>query len=78
IIFSFLLSPLFILSLILSIIFKLIFEFHILSIGRKIIFNNLALNQFILAEIIQIPYIVFAGVVGAFGNYLWKERKIKR
>jgi len=78
IIFSFLLSPLFILSLILSIIFKLIFEFHILSIGRKIIFNNLALNQFMLAEIIQIPYIVFAGVVGAFGNYLWKERKIKR
>jgi cellulose synthase/poly-beta-1,6-N-acetylglucosamine synthase-like glycosyltransferase len=68
----------FLLTFIVSIIIKLVFEFYILLKGKKIIFNDLNLNYFLLAELLQIPYIVFAGVVGAFGNYLWKERKIKR
>ena len=73
-----LLHKVFLLSLIVSILLKLFFEFHILLKGKKIIFNDLNLNHFFLAELVQIPYIVFAGIVGAFGNYLWKERKIKR
>jgi hypothetical protein len=68
----------FLLTFIVSIIIKLVFEFYILLKGKKIIFNDLNLNYFLLAELLQIPYIVIAGVVGAFGNYLWKERKIKR
>lgn len=77
-IFSFLVHPVFFLSFIISIVLKIFFEFSILSKGKRLIFNDLELNYFLLAEIIQIPYIVFAGIVGAFGNYLWKERKIKR
>ena len=73
-----LIHNIFLLTLIVSIILKLVFEFYILLKGKKIIFNDLNLNYFLLAELLQIPYIVFAGVVGAFGNYLWKERKIKR
>ena len=77
-IFSFLVHPVFFLSFIISIVVKIFFEFNILSKGKRLIFNDLELNYFLLAEIIQIPYIAFAGIVGAFGNYLWKERKIKR
>ena len=73
-----LIHNIFLLTLIVSIILKLVFEFYILLKGKKIIFNDLNLNYFLFAELLQIPYIVFAGIVGAFGNYLWKERKIKR
>lgn len=78
IIFSFLIHPIFLLSFIVSICLKLLFEYRVLSKGKKIIFKDLELNYFLLAEIIQIPYIFFAGIIGVFGNYLWKERKIKR
>ena len=68
----------FLFTFIISIILKLLFEFYILLKGKKIIFNDLNLNYVLFAELLQIPYIVFTGIVGAFGNYLWKERKIKR
>jgi cellulose synthase/poly-beta-1,6-N-acetylglucosamine synthase-like glycosyltransferase len=77
-IFSFFLHPVLLLSFIVSIILKLFFELRVLLKGKKIIFMDLRLNYFLLTELIQIPYIVFAGIVGAFGNYFWKERKIKR
>jgi len=66
------------LSLLASIIFKFIFEFRILYKGKKILFNNLQLKYLFVAEIFQIPYIIFTGLVGAFGNYSWKARKVKR
>ena len=66
------------LSLLASIILKFIFEFRIIYKGKKILFNNLRLKYLFVAEIFQIPYIIFTGLVGAFGNYLWKARKVKR
>jgi cellulose synthase/poly-beta-1,6-N-acetylglucosamine synthase-like glycosyltransferase len=72
------LNPVFLISFLVSLLLKLSFEFFILSKGKKKILDELELNYFLLAELLQIPYIVFAGIVGAFGNYLWKERKIKR
>jgi len=76
--FSLFFHPIFFFSLILSIALKFLFEFLILYKGKKIIFDDLKLKYFIITEILQIPYILFAGIFGAFGNYLWKERKIKR
>ena len=73
-----LVNKVFLLTLIISFSLKLFCEFYILLKGKKLIFNDLNLNYFFLAELLQILYIVFAGIVGAFGNYLWKERKIKR
>ena len=72
------LNPVFLISFLVSLLLKLSFEFFILSKGKKKILDELELNYFLLAELLQIPYIVFAGIVGAFGNYRWKERKIKR
>lgn len=77
-IFSFLVHPVFFLSFTGSILSKLLFEFRVLLKGKKMLFNNLELKYFLLAELIQIPYIIFTGIVGALGNYIWKERKIKR
>jgi len=72
------LSDYFILSLLASILFKSIFEYLILATGRKILFNNLSLKLFLITEFLQVPYIIIAGLLGAFGNLKWKERKIKR
>jgi len=71
-------QPIFLLSFLVSILIKFIFEFRILYKGKEILFNNLQLKYLIIAEIFQIPYIIFTGLVGAFGNYLWKSRKVKR
>ena len=68
----------FLLSFILSMFLKFIFEFRILFKGKEKILCDIPLKYFFIAEVIQIPYIIYAGFVGAFGNYLWKSRKIKR
>ncbi len=72
------LSNIFLLSFLISILLKFIFEFRILSIGKEKLFNDLPLKYFFMAEVLQIPYIIYAGLVGTFGNYLWKSRKLKR
>jgi hypothetical protein len=46
--------------------------------GNKILFPGLKLRYFLLAELLQIPYILFSGIAGLFGNFTWKERKVKR
>jgi len=70
--------PIFLLSLLSSLILKVIFEFRIISKGKEILLNDLQLKYLFVAEIFQIPYIIFTGLVGVFGNYLWKSRKLKR
>lgn len=77
-IFAVTLSGYFFLSLITSLLLKSIFEYLILNRGKKILFNDLSLKLFIIVELLQVPYIIIAGLVGAFGNLKWKERKIKR
>jgi len=70
--------PHFLVSFIFAIILKVIYEFRILVKGKTILFTNLKLKHFLTAEILQIPYVIITGLVGAFGNYLWKSRKVKR
>jgi cellulose synthase/poly-beta-1,6-N-acetylglucosamine synthase-like glycosyltransferase len=68
----------FFLSFAISILIKIVFEFKILSEGRKIMFSRLSLKYFLVSEMLHIPYITIAGLAGSFGNYFWKKRKIKR
>jgi cellulose synthase/poly-beta-1,6-N-acetylglucosamine synthase-like glycosyltransferase len=72
------LSSYFYISLVSSILLKSVFEYLILTSGKKILFNDLSLKPFLIAEFLQVPYIIIAGFVGAFGNLKWKARKIKR
>ncbi len=62
----------------LSLIIKLVLEYLILLKGKNILFPKLSLKHFIIAEFLQVPYIIIAGFSGMFGNLEWKERKIKR
>ena len=71
-------GSIFFVSALISLLLKFTFEFRILFLGKAKIFRNLRLKYFFLAEIIQIPYIIYAGLIGAFGNYSWKSRMLKR
>ena len=62
----------------LSIIIKFFFEYKILSTGSTILFSKEILKNFFLAELLQVPYIIIAGLSGIFGNFTWKDRKLKR
>jgi cellulose synthase/poly-beta-1,6-N-acetylglucosamine synthase-like glycosyltransferase len=72
------LSALFWISLFISISAKLFFEYLIMKRGKKKLFKNLSLKSFLITEILQIPYIIFAGLLGSFGNLIWKDRRLSR
>ena len=72
------LSSYFWITLSISIVLKLITEFMIMNKGRKILFRKLSLSTFLFTEFLQIPYIIFAGLMGSFGNILWKDRRLTR
>ncbi len=57
---------------------KSLLELAILKQGANFLFEKKLLRLLPLAEAFQIPYIVFAAIGGAAGNYEWKSRKIKR
>jgi cellulose synthase/poly-beta-1,6-N-acetylglucosamine synthase-like glycosyltransferase len=57
---------------------KVLFEYLILKKGRDLLFDKNVLNPFLITEILQVPYIIIAVLMGIFGNFHWKDRKIKR
>ncbi|MDZ7765451.1 MAG: glycosyltransferase [Melioribacteraceae bacterium] len=61
-----------------SIIFKMIFEFFIIKYGAETIYDRKILSVFFIAEIFQIPYIIYSGVSGLFGNFKWKGERVNR
>lgn len=61
-----------------SLVIKIFLEYLVLKKGKKILFPNLSFKPFLLAELLQVPYIVIAGFTGVFGNLKWKGREIKR
>lgn len=65
-------------TLALSLLVKFAVEFMIMNMGRKYLFGKGLLRYFPLAELLHIPYIIIAGISGAFGNFRWKERELKR
>lgn len=62
----------------LSLIFKMMFEFFILNYGTKIIYVRKIMSVFFIAEIFQIPYIIYSSIAGLFGNFKWKGERVKR
>jgi len=68
----------FLYSLKISFILKIIFEYLIVVRKGKKLFGKHKTFHFIIAEFLHIPYILVAGISGIFGNYKWKGRKIER
>jgi cellulose synthase/poly-beta-1,6-N-acetylglucosamine synthase-like glycosyltransferase len=71
-------SPLFLIMMSCSLLIKALLEFLVIKTGAAKLFREDIMGPFIIAEILHIPYIIIAGISGVFGNYTWKERKIKR
>jgi cellulose synthase/poly-beta-1,6-N-acetylglucosamine synthase-like glycosyltransferase len=71
-------NPIFLLSMAGCFVAKGIIEYLILKKGAEYLFNPSILRPFILAEFLHIPYILVAGISGLWGNYTWKEKRIKR
>ncbi|MBN1301390.1 MAG: glycosyltransferase [Melioribacteraceae bacterium] len=57
---------------------KFICEYRVLKQGLTFYYSKRIFNIFIIAQFIQIPYIVILPVMGLFGNFKWKDRTIKR
>ncbi|MCP5063649.1 MAG: glycosyltransferase [Ignavibacteriae bacterium] len=68
----------FLYSLKICFILKIIFEYLIVVREGKKLFGKHKIFHFIIAEFIHIPYILVAGISGIFGNYKWKGREIER
>ncbi len=68
----------FVFSFVISFFLKSLLEFLVLKRGSNILFDKFFLKTFPLAEIIHLPYIIIAGISGAFGNFVWKNRTVKR
>ena len=68
----------FLITTILTIFLKAIFEYVIVSIKARKLFKRPKLVVFIIAEFLHIPYIIISGFSGLFGNYQWKDRNIER
>jgi cellulose synthase/poly-beta-1,6-N-acetylglucosamine synthase-like glycosyltransferase len=71
-------NSIFLISAVISLIFKFIAEYKIVQIDSTALFTKTKDVYFIVAEILHIPYIIISGISGIFGNYKWKGRSIKR
>jgi cellulose synthase/poly-beta-1,6-N-acetylglucosamine synthase-like glycosyltransferase len=72
------LSKIFFLSFVISLLLKFIFEYKVISKGVDFLFPRKLMKYFFLTEIFQSTYIVVAGVQGLFGNFNWKGRNLTR
>ncbi|MBA4250134.1 MAG: hypothetical protein C0425_01145 [Chlorobiaceae bacterium] len=72
------LSPLFFLLFSVQLILKFIYEYAVMKNGIPLLLDNIKFKDYFIAQIFHVPYIIIAGFSGAFGNYVWKDRKIKR
>lgn len=58
---------------IVSIIMKFLVDFLVVSKGCEIFHKKYLLKYFLVAEILQVPYIVYAGLTGFMGKFKWKD-----
>ncbi len=72
------LHPIFLYSLLVMVLGKVFLEYLILRKGIPLLYPTIAIQVFMYAEILHVPYILLAGLAGAFGNFEWKGRNLKR
>jgi cellulose synthase/poly-beta-1,6-N-acetylglucosamine synthase-like glycosyltransferase len=71
-------SQIFLLTLLLSLVIKFTFEYKIVNKGSDFLFEAGLIRYFAISELFQIVYITIAGLLGVFGNFKWKDRRLKR
>ena len=68
----------FALYFIIAFLLKSVAEYRILKEGEGILFPKVTPVFLIKAELVQIPYILYAAISGVFGGFKWKGRAYKR
>lgn len=71
-------SEIFLFTFLLTFVLKVMLEYLVMKRGLKLLFDLRLMKYFFITEIFQIPYIVVMGLSGAFGNFVWKNRKVNR
>ncbi len=71
-------DKLFFVSFLGSYFLKILSEYQIVQKESERLFNKTSDKVFFIAELVHVPYIIYAGIAGIFGNYEWKGRKVKR
>lgn len=61
-----------------SLFVKMIVELAVLQKGVGVLLGKISFSLFLLAELLHIPYIIYSSISGAFGNFKWKDRELKR
>jgi len=61
-----------------GLIVKIIFEYLVLHLGSKTIYESEMMKSFWVAEVFHIPYTIFASLSGIFGKFNWKGRVLKK
>ena len=61
-----------------SILVKMLVEYSVLQKGVGVLIKAISFPQFLIAEFLHIPYIVYSAIAGALGNFKWKDRELKR
>jgi cellulose synthase/poly-beta-1,6-N-acetylglucosamine synthase-like glycosyltransferase len=71
-------STLFLITFTFSFTIKVVIEYLLMRKGINLLYNPNLLRYFFITEIFQVPYIAIMGLSGAFGNFVWKNRKVNR
>ncbi len=56
---------------------KTLAEFVVLARGNSFFHQKISLFHFLIAAILHVPYIVFAGALGQFTPLRWKGRTLR-
>lgn len=82
---SFLIQPflgffneIFFLTFLFTLSLKFLLEYVTIKRGLELLFDKSLLKYFLITEFFHAPYIVIMGLLGAFGNFVWKNRKVSR
>lgn len=78
VVFSFIINTNYLLAACLLFVIKYIIETMIIIKGKEILIDKFSMFDMFIAELLHIPYILMAGFLGLFGNFKWKDRKLKR
>jgi len=58
--------------------FKLLFEYQTLAIGASFLKQKISFGQFLIAELLHVPYVVIVGALAQLLPVRWKGRIIRR
>ena len=60
-----------------SFLVKACADYVVLREGARMLRQAVPLGQFLVAELLHVPYIACAGLIGQFGSIRWKERNLQ-